>query len=740
MRPGTSAGAVPWRGEWLGAVNATAAALPFVLTYGYIVYGALGPAAAQVGLRASVIAVVIGGALMLLCSRMLVPAASPSASATLILGGAVQTLVQDPALRPDSPNGLALLLAATALIVCGSGVLLAMLGLMRAGSLVRFVPQPVLAGFMNGVAVLIVVSQLPPLLGLPVGAWQREGPRALGSWHGQAIAVALGTAALVVLIRRRWPGWPAPLVALLLASAVVLGLQQALPAGRWDLAQIGPLQAAWPVLDTVAPLFSAAHRALLQGHAATLLETMLLLALIGALESVFNIAGVDQLTGRRSDPNRELIALGLVNVMCGLLAGLPLVVLRLRAMATYAGGGRSWRAVLLSCVLLALVFTFGLPAVQRLPTAVVAGIVVMLAWALVDQWTRRLARQWWAGDRSAELRWSLAVVALVCAVILAWGFAAGVAAGVLVAMLVFIRALNRSLVRTRYSGAQMSSRRVRSAAQQAQLAAVREGIQVVELEGALFFGNSDRLQQLAEPPRGGLNDLVIDLRRVSTIDASGAMAIEQLDAQLRKQGVALRLAGVTPHNRHGQALASQGLSLAAGAGSGLHIHVDADRALEAAEDAALHRLVAAPQPQQVQLADCQLLEGLDEAQRALLLARLRPRRLQAGERLFTQGDEGRALYLLMAGSISVVDHHRDHRYASFSPGMCFGETAVLDGGGRTADAVADVDSLVHELSAADFLALQREAPALAALLYRNLARHLSQRLRAAVQGWQLAAG
>src|SRR5262249_12717368 len=155
--------------------------------------------------------------------------------------------------------------------------------------------------------------------------------------------------------------------------------------------RIGALSAALPWPDALAPLLEAPGRDALLRHAGTVIVTALLLALIGALESVLNLASVDQQTGERSDPNRELMAIGLTNVACGLIGGLPLVMLRLRALASWSGGGRSWRSMLLACVLLALIFVSALPAIEKLPTAVVAGIVVMLAWTLVDHWTRRLA-------------------------------------------------------------------------------------------------------------------------------------------------------------------------------------------------------------------------------------------------------------------------------------------------------------------------------------------------------------
>ena len=374
---------------------------------------------------------------------------------------------------------------------------------------------------------------------------------------------------------------------------------------------------------------------------------------------------------------------------------------------------------------------------QRLPTAVVAGIVVMLAWTLVDRWTRRLLRQWWGGERSLDLALSLGIVVVVCAVTLRWGFVLGVGAGVLVAMLIFMRALNRSLLRLRYRASEIPSRRIYPPALEAQLRGQRSRIEVLELEGALFFGNAERLADEAERIAPAPAFLVLDLRRVSTLDATGAVALAQLDERLARRGTALWLAGVTPDNRHGRALREQGVQRAAGRWWG---HADADRAIEAAEVQLLAAAGLSLDGLALEPEQCTLFAGLDAAQRTRLRATLQPRQLAAGERLFTQGDAGDALYLLGSGSVSVVDRTRAQRFVSFSPGMCFGETAVLDGGGRTADAVADMASTVYALPAAALADLQQQHPAIAAQVYRNLAQHLSERLRAAAAAWRHAAG
>jgi SulP family sulfate permease len=724
-----------WRSEIVGGLSATAALMPFVLTFGYIVFGAAGPSAAQIGLTASVVSVIAGALVMVLASRAQMPTASPSASTALILGTLAMSLMRDPALAPTTAAGALRLLACTAATVVTAGVLLLVLGALRAGRLARFVPQPVLAGFMNGVAILIVVSQVPVLLGIASAAWSRDGVAALSAWQWPPLATALCTALLVWALARWYPRLPAYLVALVLAAAGALMLQAVWP--NWSLQTVGTLQAGLPTPDALRPWFDTESLALMQRHATEIATTALLLALIGGLESVLSIAAVDQLLDARTEPDRELLALGVANIVSGLFGGLFVVYLRLHAIAALNGGGRSFRAIVSSCAMLALVFTLGLPLVQRLPTAVVAGIVVMLAWTLVDRWTRSLVQQWLRGERSVDAALSLVIVVVVCAVTLRWGFVVGVGAGVVVAMLIFMRALNRSLLRLRYRASEIPSRRIYPPPLEARLHGLRSRIEILELEGALFFGTTERLVKEVERIAPAPAFLVLDLRRVSNIDATGAVALAQLDERLARRGTALLLAGVTPENRHGRALREQGVQRTPDRWWG---HPDADRAIEAAELRLLTASGLSLVDMEMEPERCGLFSGLDKTQCERLRAALQPRQLGAGECLFAQGDPGDALYLLGRGSISVVDRAHAQRFVSFSPGMCFGETAVLDGGGRTADAVADIDSTVYALPASALASMRESDPAIAAQVYCNLAQHLSERLRAAAAAWRHAAG
>lgn len=753
-------------GELRGAANATAAMVPFVLVYGVIAYGAGGRELALAGLGASLLAVVLGGALLATISRARMAAASPSASSCLILGAAVAGWLRDPALA--AAGGMTGLLALAGLTVLLAGLLTVLLGVCRAGSLVGFVPRPVLSGFMNGVAVLIVLSQVPALLGLEPGALARQGWRALASGSLLALVLAALTALLMAGVQRAAPRAPAALLALVLGCVAVGVLEWAWPWWRDDqflrIDHLGPLQPAWPGF-ALAALWGEAGVALLQRHGGTVVSTALVVALIGSLESVLNMAAVDQHLRVRSDPNRLLLAVGLTNVAMGLACALPVVNMRLRALATLQGGGQGRGAIFGGSALLAVVFLLVAPWGDWIPWPVVAGILVMLAWTLVDGWSLGLVRKglarWGAGESGLpsapeqDRLLSLGVMAAVCGVTVALGFVPGVALGLVLSMALLLRLLHRSLIRQRSDGAALPSRRIYPPAHEAWLGPRRSAIDTVELEGALFFGNVERLRQAVEREpdalQGRRRAVVLDFRRVTAIDASAAVMLAGLRDELARGSVSLLLAGVTADNRHGQVLLAYEPHAAPGAAvapeRSWRLYPDADHATEAAEHELLSQAGLRPWGAAVPLQASMLLQGLDEAAAAQAAAHMSTRRLQPGEQLFAQGDAGDALYVLEAGSLSVRDPITGQRFLSLSPGMIVGETALLDGRGRTAEAVADgaTDSggeggaTVHRLSAAALQRLQAEAPTVAAVVYLNVARHLSQRLRDAAAAWRRAA-
>ena len=697
--------------------------LALVLTLGLLAYAPMGAQAASLGIIAAFASVIAGSLVFALWSGAATPVAGPSSATALMLAALVATLARDPALDIGAADGVLAVVAVASIAVIGMGLLQLLMGLTGLGRLAQFVPQPVLAGFMNGVAVLILLGQLPTLLGLPP---LTDLANAATLAQPLTLLVGLGTIGTVWAASRWWPRAPAPLLALALGSALYALLHASLP-GQPLGPLVGPLPQGVVLPDALLPLRDGSVVALLQRHAGLVLSTAGLMALLSALESLLAAVAIDQLCHTHTSGRRLLLTLGGTNLVSGLFGGLPMVLSRTRALGLLDHGTIGRVPALASVAVFALMYAAGSPLLELLPRSVLAGIMVTIAVALVDRWTRQLLRQWHAGDRSPDLRQSLLLVAVVAAITLALGFVAGVVAGLMLSVLVFLRQVNRSLVRSRYSAAQRPSRRLHHPAVEAVLQPLRRHIQVLELEGALFFGSVSRLASEVEALGPEVRHLVIDLRRVSTLDESGAVLLQQLALRLPQRGIALWLAGVAVNNRHGRCLQAYGCFR----GHRADLLSDVDHATETAELSLLAQTRQIAPQAVVTLADTSLLQGLSATQ----IDRLRPllieQRLAAGEWLFRQGDAADCLYLLTEGSITVRSGKdaSAQRFASFSPGVMLGELALLDGGGRSADALADRAAQVFALSRDGLAAVSAIDPAVAQQLLRNIALHLAQRLR-----------
>lgn len=684
----------------------------------------LGAAGTRPGLMAAFVTAALGGLLYAALGRAVLPAAGPSSATTLILAGLVLQLAADPTVLDGSPAGVLRVLAGASAAVALSGLLQIVMARAGLARLARLVPRPVLGGFMNGVALLILIGQLPLLAGQLPGAPLHT---LFAGLQPAALALGLGTAAGILLLERLRARLPSVLLALV-AGTVVHGLLQ----GGQPPGAVGPAVGAVPPLSLEEPALALVLRALeadaLLPHALAIATTALVLALIGGLETVLGLLALDEQLGARHDPQRELQAMGLCNLVCGALGGLPVVVLRARAVAIVQAGGRSRTAAAVGSLALALLFLAGTPLLARLPLPVLGGVMVVIAIGLVDRWAGTLLARWWRGDASADLRSALAVMTAVCVATVALGFAAGVALGVPLSMLIFIVRMNRSLLRSDCSALERPSRRWYPASIEARLRPLRPQVRIWELEGALFFGNADRLLTHVDTLPGAVRALVLDLRHVNSIDETGASALLRLGQVLKRRRVLLLATGIPEGSPCDRALRS------------FHVELprqpDIDRATEMAEhhllgDAAEGTLVGVP------LQGCELLRGLDAGQRSSAAALMPMRRLAPGEVLFRQGDPADGLFVVVQGSVSLIgsDGRVSQRYLSVSPGMMLGEAAMLDGGGRSADAVADTAVVLHHLSAEALAELGRTQPAVALQMHRNMAVYLSGRLRSASSAW-----
>jgi len=266
-----------WHKEILAGAVASIATLAVILTLGLLGFAPLGGQASSLGITAAFVSVVLGGVAYGLLGRSAMPVSGPSSATALIFAALAAQLVGDAHVSPTNASDFGAVISLLCATVMLMGAMQVTMGVAGLGKLAKFVPQPVLAGFMNGVAVLIVVSQLPPLLG--VASLDLRAGSILERMHPLALVLGVSTVTITAAAGRRWPRLPAPLIGLaggLSLYAMVRALFPNVALG--DV--IGPLPHAIPSPDAAARLLTPQTAAFAWRHAGDVLTTALVLALI----------------------------------------------------------------------------------------------------------------------------------------------------------------------------------------------------------------------------------------------------------------------------------------------------------------------------------------------------------------------------------------------------------------------------------------------------------------------------
>ncbi len=390
-------------------------------------------------------------------------------------------------------------------------------------------------------------------------------------------------------------------------------------------------------------------------------------------------------------------------------------------------------------VTLMLALAFGLRFMNLVPMAAIAGVFTALAISLVDDWTRTatvvLWRQGIKRRAPTSLAASYAVMALVAGVTIFISLPLAIGLGTLAAMVMFIRSNCKQPIRQVAHADQRRSRKVRAAAETGLLNANAKRIALVELDGALFFGTAEAADEEIEHLAKASDYIVLDFERVNEVDASGARVLLHAAHAVRRAGKHLLLSGLSVGDGRMRTIRDMDV----------HDHLedaqffaDADRALEFAEDRLLATLSpAAAEGVPLPLEQTLFGSGLDANELATLSGLLTERHVPRGAAVFRSGEPGDAMYVLLAGQIGIwlpgsddSRAARDRRMVSYAPGVVFGEIGLMEGRARSADAIAESDTLLLELSRHNYERLSAEHPALLGKLLLNIGLLLMSRVRA----------
>ena len=717
-------------GDLAGGFSAALIAIPYAMTLGLLAFAPLGPEYAAAGVAAALLASVAANVVAALLPASRCQIMGPRASITVVFAGILAGLVAHPLLHAPAGTTPAQVLAVAFTIVLVSGALQLVFALTGLGRAIRFVPYPVVAGFMNGIALTLIVSQVAPALGMEAGKPAFEALTGAGEARPGAILVAVTVLVVIFLAPRVTKAVP-PLVCGLVAGVAL----HHVVATVAPLA-VGPVVGALPRVSLVpgelAPMLGLMSALEPLAWAQLVVPGALLLAAVCALDGLLASVAADGVTGGHHDSRRVLLGQGAANLLAAALAAVPVAANAHTRIGNFLAGGRTPASALLHALFMAAaLFALG-PLLGAVPIAALAGIIFYIAWTLIDRWTRELARRV-GGARGfrGEIAVNLAIVATVAVSLMATNVMVAFAVGVLASVVLLLVKLSGSPVRRVLDGSMRSSLKVRAAEARALLQPLARQIRILELEGEVFFGTADRLKAEVENLPPETRYAILDFRRVHEIDASGARMLDLVAQQAARRDMLVLLSHIRPDEPRGAYLRALGTASAI---APQHWFSDLDRALEWAEDRLLERVRFEDTPERAP-ADMALFEGLDDTERRIALEALERHELRHGDPVFLEGDPGDRLFLIARGAVSIKvkleDEVRARRLATFGSGVFFGEMAIVEGGTRSADAFAKGERVVlYSMSAEKFDELVRRYPALGLKVYRNLGRELAARLRA----------
>jgi SulP family sulfate permease len=723
------------KGDLAGGVSAGVLTIPVSMGYGILALQPLGDRYVSYGVIAgllSAIVVLLAGALLGGSARLMY---TPRSVVTLIMAAVVlEGVVRGPAAvatRGDVERTLTLVF----FVVVAAGIFQALFGALRLGSLIRYIPSPVMAGFQNAVAILIILAQIDTLLGFRRHVPVAQLASSLNLVQPPTLAVGIVTFLATwygpQLIRRV----PPVILGLLVGSGAYYGL---FLSGYGP--QLGPVVGPMPEAPLLPTYLLGFGLLLAERQIWPVLFTLAVgafgLAIVASLDVLLCVRVMDGVTGERSRGSRELVRIGVGNMAAACFGGIASGVNLGASLANHRAGGRSRLAsVAAAAVVLLAVLLLG-PAIAALPRVVIAGMLFVVGVQLFDQWSLRLLARTITGKliHGRRMALDLLVVLLVAASILVFDPVVGVGMGVTVAVLFFLVRMSRSVVRRTYHGDAVRSRKARDPKLSEVLAAHGRRIVVFELEGPIFFGTAENLATRVEAAaREGARLVVLDLRRVNEVDTTGARILIQIHERLRREGGHLLFSHAEDSHLVSPVLRDLGVAAALGPGA---LFADTDAALEWAEEQVIRvRGGADVLTGEVAMDRLSVLEGLTDAECDVVRGLLVRRTYSRGDVVIEEGSLDRDLFLMSRGTVSVnVDlpgQDRRRRLASFSAGTVFGEVALLDREPRSATVIADEETVCYVLSEDGFHVLVRDHHAIAIKLLTNLGRELSRRVRRA---------
>ena len=513
------------KGDLLGGLTAAVVALPLALAFGN---AALGPGGAIYGLYGAIIT----GFLAALLGGPPAQVRGPTGPMSVTVAGVVSSLAA-VGVNQDLSAGEILPMVMAAVVI--GGVCEVLLGVLRLGRFITLVPYSVVSGFMSGIGFIILVLQLGPFVGITTRGGVVDSLQTLANSPGlnpAALAVGVMTLAVVFLSPLRLRQWiPSPLLALVIVTPLSLLFfndDRLNALGLEPLARIGAIPEGG--LQLVMPNFSE--------HLPELVKAGLVLALLGAIDSLLTSLVADNITQTSHNSNRELIGQGMANTAAGFLSGLPGAGATMRTVINIKSGGATPLSGMSHSLVLLVVLLGAGPLAAQIPTALLAGILIKVGLDIID-WGFLLRAHRLSG-KTAVLMYSVLLMTVF------WDLIWGVLVGMFVANLLTVDSITQTQLEGMDADNPPDAAEVRlhdlTAEEKSLVDQCGNALMLFRLRGPLSFGAAKGISA-----RMGLIQnykvLILDITEVPRIGISASLAIERMVQEAQTSGRTILIAG-----------------------------------------------------------------------------------------------------------------------------------------------------------------------------------------------------
>lgn len=709
----------------MGGMSAMLVAMPSTIAYGIMSFAPLGPAYAGAAAFGAVIGTVMFNLITPLVGGTKCLITAPSAPAAAVVSVFVMEMMAKGTIPPE------IIPVYVSLLTVFSGLVQFLIGNFGGGKFVKYIPFPVITGYLFGVGILIILGQIPKFMGLPKGINWHEGLLHPQSWGWQSMFIGIATMIAMRMSKKFIKHVPATVVGLITGITCYFLLAIFFPAMRVltdNHMVIGELPAsAGQLIQQVGARWSGFSKIHWESATAILVPG-LTLALLLSVTTLNTCVVIDSLTFSSHDPRTELRAQGLGTIGSALFCGIPGAGLISATTENIHNGGKTrYSTVFAGLAMLAMVLLAG-KVLAWLPLAALAGIIILVASRMIDVKLLSMLK-----NRSTILDFIVIITVVVAAVNLDLIKGAGV--GIAMAIFLFMREqMGISVIRRKLMGNQMFSKKIRLKHQRKLLE--EKGVQtlIIEIQGQLFFGTTDQLYSRLESYYDTTKFIILDMRRIQSIDYTAANMLKKILTRIKQKDSYLIFTTLPDKLPNGQNVRQYLENLGLGESTHLRIFENTEDALEWVEDEILRAedQHAYGDDKILELNEIELFEDFPTDAIAQLRASLVEKTFSPGQFVFRAGDKSDEIYFVRKGIIKIVlpiGGDKTYHLLTIGMGGIFGEMAFIDNVLRSADALPLENCHLFVLSREKFEEVTSRYPELAGKFYQRLALLTVKRLR-----------